>query len=399
MYKIIAIGNPEFPFKMLCKDQYEIIYIIDKDQHSKKKFVTGNPLIIVESFEEKNLRWVLEAICKERHIDAIVNFDEKNQLEINKIIKTLNYHHINLKSIEIANDKLKTRKAISELKIGHIPYIELNKQTSEKSLKDFIEENGFPLIIKNRFGTGSSNLFLVNSINDYNEISENINDNYIAEKYIPGNEFSAEYITLNGKHCLMAITDKSTTEFPNFVECQHIVNGEGYKYRNIIDLVMQQFLNHIELNIGISHTEFKIYNEEIYIIETHVRPGGDCIMDLIECASEVNPYFLYINCLLENDEFVNKMILKLSHMHKSSGIRYIRSKSGVIKEITVNDKKINSIDGYVRMYLPYKVGEKIHEFQNSFDRDGWIMAVGNSKNEVINALNDIEKEIIIEIEA
>lgn len=395
MFRIIAIGNPEFPFKKLNRDDFEIIYIVDKEQHRKKTFVTGNPIIVVESFDDSNIRWIIESICREKSIDAIVNFDEKYQFVITKIISDLKFRHVDLNSIEIANDKFKTREIISKLKLINIPY---TKNLNELKMKSFSEMYGFPIVIKNRYGTGSKDIFFINSMDEYYEISNLVNEDFIAEKYIQGKEYSVECITIDGKHYLMSVTDKITTGIPDFVEIEHIVNGIGIKYKSKIEDTIFKLFDAMELKFGISHTEFKICNDEIYIIETHVRPGGDCIMDLIENATGVNPYILFINVLLGNTDIVNSMLDKFQNIKRSSGIRYLKHDKGTIKNIDINEVNINSIDGFVRMYMPYNNGDNTHSFKNSFDRDGWIMVVAETSEKVKTIFDKVEKEIKLEIE-
>ena len=395
MFRIIAIGNPEFPFKKLDKNIFEIIYIIDKEQHCKKTFVTGNPIIVVDSFEDKNIRWIIQGICKYKHIDAIVNFDEKYQFSINSIISDLGLSHINLNSIEIANDKFKTREVISRLNLNNIPYSEI---TNKNDIKKFIQNYGFPIVVKSKYGTGSKNIFFINSHEELNSIPDNLDENFIVEKYIPGDEYSAEFITIYGKHYLMGITDKLTTGIPKFVEIEHIVNGCGMKQKSKVEDTIMQLLDGMRINIGITHTEFKIYDNEIYIIETHARPGGDCIMDLIENITGVNPYELFIYVLLGKEKIYNDMVLRFSNTSKSSGIRYLKHPKGKVKNIYINNDKIELENGFVRMYMPYEIGSYTNSFDSSFDRDGWIMVISDSTEGVKNILNRIESQIKIKID-
>ena len=52
------------------------------------------------------------------------------------------------------------------------------------------------------------------------------------------------------------------------------------------------FFESLGIYMGATHTEFKIFRDEVYIIETHTRYGGDRIWEL----------------LLLTKEFLNKML-------------------------------------------------------------------------------------------
>lgn len=119
-------------------------------------------------------------------------------------------------------------------------------------------------------------------------IEESITGQAIIEDFIEGVEVSVEAISWNGKHTVLAITDKVTTNAPHFVELEHhqpsFLSNE-IKER-IIDLTNKS-LQSLNIEYGASHSEFKITESgEIYVIEVGARMGGDFIgSDLIQLST------------------------------------------------------------------------------------------------------------------
>lgn len=82
-------------------------------------------------------------------------------------------------------------------------------------------------------------------------------------------------------------------------------------------------------DLGIAHVEIKIKDDKAYIIEVGARTGGDGIMDQIENAFGVNPYFLHISSYLGKDlkEFT------MPSAKQSCAIAFLKAREGKIKKI------------------------------------------------------------------
>ena len=110
----------------------------------------------------------------------------------------------------------------------------------------------------------------------------------IVEEYIDGREFSVEYISHQGQHHFLQITDKVTSGAPRFVELQH------HQPADITPVVQQSIRSMVEKALDAllienspSHTEIKLNSSgDLYIIETGARMGGDYISsDLVRLST------------------------------------------------------------------------------------------------------------------
>ena len=101
----------------------------------------------------------------------------------------------------------------------------------------------------------------------------------MVEQFIEGREISVEFISYNGVHYPLQITDKVTTEAPHFVELAHHQPADLTKaqYEEIYDLT-KRALTALGVTNGASHSEYRITKEgRIYVMEIGARMGGDFI--------------------------------------------------------------------------------------------------------------------------
>ena len=141
----------------------------------------------------------------------------------------------------------------------------------------------FPLIVKPTDRSGSRGVTISNNkdellVNIKKAISESFEKNAIIEEFIEGNEYSVESISQNGIHTILAITEKITSGPPYFVELEHHQPAgidEDVKFQ-IYDTV-KKGLNALEIKNGAAHSEIKINEKGIYLIEIGGRMGGDFI--------------------------------------------------------------------------------------------------------------------------
>ena len=114
------------------------------------------------------------------------------------------------------------------------------------------------------------------------------NQTVMIEQFIVGREFSVESISYKGKHFVLQITDKVTTEAPYFVELAHHQPADlNEKQRWDITNLTLQMLDALKIENSAGHTEIKMDTNGIpYIIEMGPRMGGDYISsDLVRLST------------------------------------------------------------------------------------------------------------------
>ena len=212
----------------------------------------------------------------------------------------------------------------------------------------------------------------------------------LVEEFIDGTEYSAEGVFINGKHRLLAITKKYTTGDPHFIETTHVQPYNlSKKYYKKIELYVKLFFESLGIHMGSTHTEFKIFRDEVYIIETHTRYGGDRIWELLlltKGISQQNTIFAEI-AQKNADNFPVKFKIAASvfAMPKKGGNIYT-------SEQLTNLKKIK---GFYRTDLDSKY-YPVRELKSSYERIGYVIVGTDNFEELQKRILKIKD--ILEIE-
>lgn len=158
---------------------------------------------------------------------------------------------------------------------------------------DEVGQIKFPIIVKPSDSGGSRGITLVQREEDLSEainraLTYSPSHSVLIEQYIGGREFSIESISYEGKHYVLQVTDKVTTEAPYFVELEHHQPADlTEKSRNEIIQLTVDMLNAQKVEYGASHTEIKMDKKGVpYIIEMGARMGGGYISsDLVRLST------------------------------------------------------------------------------------------------------------------
>lgn len=176
---------------------------------------------------------------------------------------------------------------------------EQNGDPSPKSI--LVDENtdlaalkmDYPVIVKPTDRSGSRGIFKVDKPEKLASavacaMEQGFEKKALVEEYAQGQEYSVEYISFQGEHHFLAVTQKYTTGAPHFIETKH---REPAQIEPAMLCKIQQIVSHaldsLELKNGASHTELKIAPDgTIRLIEIGGRMGGDCIgSDLVRYST------------------------------------------------------------------------------------------------------------------
>lgn len=146
--------------------------------------------------------------------------------------------------------------------------------------------SAYGVIAKPVSGTGSSDILLLRSAAEAQALPAR--DQYLFEAFAPGAEFSVESFSANGVHEIVAVAEKSTGG--GFVETAHLMPPAALDgtARAQVEQATRELLDALELRDGPAHTELKVHDGTVRVIETHNRPGGDGIADLVALTTGID---------------------------------------------------------------------------------------------------------------
>lgn len=248
-----------------------------------------------------------------------------------------------------------------------------------------VESFKFPLIVKPTDRSGSRAITKVFNPDELypalkNAFEQSFEKKAIVEEFLEGDEFSAECISQNGKHTLLAVTKKFTTGAPNFIETGHVEpSGFNKAELEIIEKSIYDALNALDIKQGCSHSEFKwdATNKKIKIIEIGSRMGGDFIgSDLVKYSTGHNFVRYCIDCAVGNPLNLQP---DFKPIYKNVGIKYIFNQNDLDVVNKINKENV------IQMDLPETI--KDDKVVDSSSRLGYAIIHFDERKILLEVLN------------
>ena len=275
-----------------------------------------------------------------------------------------------------ANNKYQMREAFMKAGVPCPKYMMITPDTFEtEAIKDEFKKLHFPIIVKPSDRSGSLGVTKVENPADlYSAIElameKSFKHQVMVEEFIEGREISVEFISYNGIHYPLQITDKVTTGAPHFVELEHHQPStlSEEMFTTIYDIT-KNALNALGLTNGASHAEYKITDDgRIAIMEIGGRMGGDFIgSDLVRLSTGYD----FVKGVI--DVALSQFETPVKTLNMCSGVYFLCKETEHLKE-TIENWKINPcfVDGEI-------TDNELREVTCSADRSGYVIYQANEK--------------------
>ncbi|WP_323695890.1 ATP-grasp domain-containing protein [Staphylococcus pseudintermedius] len=349
-----------------------------------------NPLYF-DNFSEESFMNIINKANNFLKLDGIIPLAD-TQVVISSVFSEL----FNLKSPGIYAASISTNKYLQRIifeKNGiNIPKFKLlNKNNYHMILK----KTTFPKIMKPTNMFGSIGVRLVNNYDEALVYAKNLlemNESFLMEEFIEGQEFSVESLVQDGNVKFVNITKKYTNS--NFVETGHLVPFFGLEdtFKNKIYKMNEKVINNMNVKDSIVHLEAKIHQNDIFVIEVATRTPGDRIMDLIELSTGINIYSKVVDIsmgkkidILQN----TKNVTFYAHWFTTDKIGTINSFDG--EDVIKNDNNIKMFE------LLKSKGDKLEGESSSFNRLGYCIVQIKNENELSYYQKNLDKILNVRV--
>ena len=329
------------------------------------------------------------AVAKKYNISAVVTAaTDKPLVMMARIAEVLNLPFYSVETAQWSTDKYQMKQRFIE---GGVPCAQGRLVHSAGEAKDLF----FPVICKPRDNSGSRGVKLCRDVDELQECIDEALDNskldtVLVEEFIEGREFSIETLHYDGKSEVIQFTEKKTTAFPYNVELGHkqpanLTDNEHQQIRDIISKIAACM--HFE-NCP-SHTELKVNDRGIFVIETSPRLGGDYI------TSTLTPLSTGINL---EDQLLHialgeKVDITSGHVDKASAVCFLSLPEG---KVTAIDAQISEVTSWANVYdfnLKLRLGDKIGKITSSLNRYGQFVVTGKSREEIDGLVEEYANKI------
>ena len=154
----------------------------------------------------------------------------------------------------------------------------------------------------------------------------------VVEEYVPGGaEYSVESLSYHGEHRIVQVTEKWSSGAPHCVELGHHQPARlDSRMRARVEDVISRALTAVGVDNGCCHTEIKICDGDIYLIEFNTRPGGDHIAYPL---TELSTGYPYITGIIETAFDVDVLPDPASLGVAWAGICFVTEQTSALKPV------------------------------------------------------------------
>ena len=271
------------------------------------------------------------------------------------------------------------------------------KCASGRLISDMEELDGldFPVVMKPRDNSGSRGVIFCDSLEKAAEYFSTVRQftkkqDILVEEYIGGKEYSIEALHFNGRTEILQYTEKFVTPLPYNVELGHIQPADlSIDIKTEINNIIESIARCMGYCNCASHTELKINDKGIFVIETSPRLGGDYITShLVGLSTGIDME----RCLIDIALGLSPDLLT-GRCERAAGVRYLSLPKGVVKEIKPQIKELETMKGMLKLSLNICEGQEITDIHNSLERYGSFIVVAKDRTEVIELSDKFNRAI------
>lgn len=230
------------------------------------------------------------AQCREIGICGICSIaSDLAAITVNKVANALGLPSNPIETATIATNKYEMRKTFQSAGLPTPRFMKVGLGDDLSAA----ESMQLPIIVKPTDRSGSRGIYKLNTLSELplcvaEAAAQSFEKKVIVEEYIEGKEYSAECISFEGRHRMLAVTKKYTTGAPHFIEIGHM-EPSGLDDETVACVKAHVFkaLDALHVTSGASHSEFMVTpNGAVRLIEIGARMGGDCIgSDLVRLTT------------------------------------------------------------------------------------------------------------------
>lgn len=219
-------------------------------------------------------------ICQDIKIDGITTIaSDVAVLTVNYVAEKMGLIGNPDKYSETATNKYLMRQCFMEHNVPSPKFC-----LTDGIIPEIVNSFRYPVIVKPTDRSGSRGVEKVEEANELQAAieracKESFQKKAVIEEFVEGCEISVESISYKGKHYVLQITDKVTTEAPFFVELEHHQPSSlPNDIKDRVKAIVLNALDALHIQYGASHSELKITEDgDIRVIEIGARMGGDFI--------------------------------------------------------------------------------------------------------------------------
>jgi biotin carboxylase len=296
---ILIVGGKARTVRKARDLGFQVVDVLRPDEYETEHAALVKAALLTDYTDWHVLGSLIDAARRVFRFCGVVTVAEQGAEPVGLICDTLGLRGNTHRCARLLRDKSEMRRHLA----GSDGSVAAQTVAGIDSMTDFGERHGYPFIVKPTDASASFGVHLVTEPEAVEGTWQSLTrlrnsrkhqfahyfpiSDFIMEEYLEGPEYSVESLSFNGSHVLLAITEKLIDD--NFVEYGHAMPARLAPADEVaLFQCVTAFLEAILLRHGPAHTEVKLTDHGPRIIESHSRPGGDRIRDLVEAVYGVD---------------------------------------------------------------------------------------------------------------
>lgn len=392
---ILGAGKEQVPAITRAKNKGIYTIVLDMNPNSEG-FEYADEHYVISTRDEDALIDFTKNYNKK--IDGVITIASDIPHMVSRVAEKLGVKHIPIRAADLSVDKLRMKEVLKGAGVNVPPF---RKIDSLNDLKKFIDEYGYPVVIKPVDNSGARGVLMLTENVDLNWAFKESKNNsrsgiVMVEKFIDGVQISTEGIMYEDKFYITGFADRNYDKLKRFAP--NIIEDGGDsptsllpEARNLVNIEFEKAVRELGINWGPGKGDMIYSDGKAYVVEIAARlSGGNFCYDHVPLGTGVDIVNAYIDMAVDNPIDVDCFKPKFQ---KGVAQRYFFPGKGRIKKIIGVDK-VKNMKNIVKVDFFSLEGDTIKQQINHTTRVGYVIAVGNDKKEAVEsaeeAVNSIE---------
>ncbi|WP_414938354.1 ATP-grasp domain-containing protein [Amycolatopsis sp. cmx-11-51] len=214
----------------------------------------------------------------------------------------------------------------------------------------------------------------------------------LAERYVPGPEYSVEMLVRGGRQLFANVTGKQLYPGPRPVELAHIVPADiPYDLTETLAEVTRQVVAAVGFVDGILHCEWIVADGVPFLVECAGRIAGDGILEIIDHAYPIKLLHTYFAMM--RGESLPELPRRATG---GAVVRFVPMEPGVVDAV-LGVEQARQVEGVFLVDLQVGPGHRSTALRSSWDRSGLVMAAAGSPAEALRRAEKAAGLVRIEV--
>jgi biotin carboxylase len=394
--RVLVVGGKLNHVRKARELGLDVVHVQYPDAYDRGYWPYVDQALLLDYGDVDRLLPLVQALHKAYPFQAAVSLFELGLLPAARINEALGLGGESVATVELLLDKWRMRRHLAAKGVSPVASA---VGRSAQDVREFVQAHGLPIIVKPIRESGSLGVFRVRDRADVDAVAERFRslddgqvaardlsgaesfDEFLMEEYLDGPEISVESLSFDGRHVVVAVTDKETggPGFVEFVEIGHSQpSGCPAETLSEVRQLVTEFLDAVGLRNGPAHTEVKLTSRGPRIIESHNRVGGDRINDLAEIAYGVDMERYALGARFG----VVEPLTASPEPRGGAAIRFLTPEPGRVVEVTGIDA-VRADPAFVDLQLDVGPGDDVPPLTWNEDKIGHVIARGATADEAI----------------